>query len=127
MPTTVTEGVRVTVESVYLSDRSSPDDDVYAFGYMVTIANEGTRRVQLRRRHWIITDGNGHVEEVEGPGVVGEQPVLEPGEEHRYQSGAVLKTPVGTMEGTYEMHEAEGRSFQARIPRFPLQMPGVLQ
>ena len=127
MPTTVTEGVRVTVESVYLSDRSSPDDDVYAFGYMVTIANEGTRRVQLRRRHWIITDGNGHVEEVEGPGVVGEQPVLEPGEEHRYQSGAVLKTPVGTMEGTYEMHEAEGRSVQARIPRFPLQMPGVLQ
>ena len=127
MPTTVTEGVRVTVESVYLSDRSSPDDDVYAFGYMVTIANEGTRRVQLRRRHWIITDGNGHVEEVEGPGVVGEQPVLEPGEEHRYQSGAVLKTPVGTMEGTYEMHEAGGRVFQAEIPRFPLQMPGVLQ
>jgi len=127
MPTAVTEGVRVTVESVYLADRSSPDDDVYAFGYFVTIANEGTRRVQLRRRHWIITDGNGSVEEVEGPGVVGEQPVLDPGEEHRYQSGAVLKTPVGTMEGTYEMHEAEGRSFQAKIPRFPLQMPGVLQ
>jgi ApaG protein len=127
MPTAVTEGVRVTVESVYLADRSSPDDDVYAFGYMVTIANEGTHRVQLRRRHWIITDGNGNVEEVEGPGVVGEQPVLDPGEEHRYQSGAVLKTPVGTMEGTYEMHEGEGRSFQAQIPRFPLQMPGVLQ
>jgi ApaG protein len=127
MPTAVTEGVRVTVESVYLEDRSSPEDDVYAFGYLVTIANEGPRRVQLRRRHWVITDGNGHVEEVEGPGVVGEQPVLDPGEEHRYQSGAVLKTPVGTMEGTYEMHETEGRSFQARIPRFPLQMPGVLQ
>lgn len=127
MPSAVTEGVRVTVESVYLEDRSSPDDDVYAFAYLVTIANEGTRRVQLRRRHWVITDGNGHVEEVEGPGVVGEQPVLDPGEEHRYQSGAVLKTPVGTMEGTYEMHEAEGRSFQAHIPRFPLQMPGVLQ
>lgn len=127
MPTAVTEGVRVTVESVYLADRSSPDDDVYAFGYMVTIANEGTRRVQLRRRHWIITDGNGNVEEVEGPGVVGEQPVLDPGEEHRYQSGAVLKTPVGTMEGTYEMHVQDGEAFQARIPRFPLQMPGVLQ
>jgi len=127
MPTAVTAGVRVTVESVYLPDRSSPDDDVYAFGYMVTIANEGTRRVQLRRRHWIITDGNGNVEEVEGPGVVGEQPVLDPGEEHRYQSGAVLKTPVGTMEGTYEMHGPDGQAFQARIPRFPLQMPGVLQ
>jgi len=83
--------------------------------------------VQLRRRHWIITDGNGNVEEVEGPGVVGEQPVLDPGEEHRYQSGAVLKTPVGTMEGTYEMHGPDGQAFQARIPRFPLQMPGVLQ
>ncbi len=126
MPTAVTEGIRVTVESRYLEDHSQPDDDRFAFAYFVTIANEGTARVQLKRRHWIITDGNGKVQEVEGPGVVGEEPVLEPGREHRYQSGAVLTTPVGTMEGTYEMHEAGGRVFKAEIPRFGLQRPGTL-
>jgi ApaG protein len=126
MPTAVTEGVRVTVESYYLEDRSAPDENRWAFAYVVTIANEGGARVQLRRRHWIITDGNGKVEEVEGPGVVGEQPVLDPGQSHRYSSGAVLATPVGTMEGTYEMHEAGGRVFRAVIPRFPLQVPGIL-
>lgn len=127
MPTAVTEGVRVTVESVYLEDRSDPDDGAYAFAYMVAIANEGRTRVQLVRRHWIITDGNGEVREVEGPGVVGEQPVLDPGDVHRYTSGAVLATPVGSMEGTYEMHEAGGRVFRARIPRFRLERPGVVQ
>ncbi|MBM4265831.1 MAG: Co2+/Mg2+ efflux protein ApaG [Deltaproteobacteria bacterium] len=127
MPTALTEGVRVTVESKYLEEHSQPDENRYAFAYFVTIANEGATRVQLRRRHWIITDGNAHVQEVEGPGVVGEQPTLEPGDEHNYTSGAVITTPVGTMEGTYEMHEASGRVFQAEIPRFPLQMPGILQ
>jgi len=127
MPTAVTEGIRVTVEATYLPERSSPDEGSYAFAYTVTIANETAPRVQLRRRHWIITDGNGHVEEVEGPGVVGQQPVLDAGEAHRYTSGAVLATPVGTMEGTYEMHEEGGRIFQARIPRFALQVPGILQ
>src|SRR5437867_11281808 len=127
MPTAVTEGIRVTVEAVYLEDRSSPDDDAYAFAYVVAIANEGGSRVQLMRRHWIITDGNGEVREVEGPGVVGEQPVLNAGEVHQYTSGAVLTTPVGTMEGAYEMHEPNGRVFRAAIPRFPLRMPGVLQ
>ena len=126
MPTALTEGVRVSVESMYLPDRSAPDEDRYAFAYVVTIANEGGSRVQLRRRHWIITDGNGKVEEVEGPGVVGEQPILDPGASHRYTSGAVLVTPVGTMEGTYEMHETGGRVFQAAIPRFGLRVPGVL-
>jgi ApaG protein len=127
MPTEVTEGVRVTVEANYLADQSEPEDSRYAFAYVVTIANEGGARVQLRRRHWIITDGDGAVREVEGPGVVGEQPILDPGDAHRYTSGAVLTTPVGTMEGSYEMHEAGGRVFRARIPRFALQMPGVLQ
>ena len=101
MPTAVTEGIRITVESVYHEDRSNPDDDSYAFAYVVAIANEGGTRVQLMRRHWVITDGNGAVREVEGPGVVGEQPVLDPGSVHRYTSGAVLATPVGSMEGTY--------------------------
>ncbi len=127
MPTLTTEGVRVTVESTYLADRSQPDQNSFAFAYMVTIANEGHPRVQLMRRHWIITDGNGEVREVEGPGVVGEQPVLVRGEVHQYTSGAVLTTPVGTMEGTYEMHEPGGRVFRAAIPRFALQKPGVLQ
>ncbi|HZR80169.1 MAG TPA: Co2+/Mg2+ efflux protein ApaG [Candidatus Binatia bacterium] len=127
MATAITEGIRVTVECTYLPEHSSPEDDRYAFAYFVTIANEGSTRVQLRRRHWIITDGNGKVEEVEGPGVVGEQPVLDQGDVHRYTSGAVLTTPVGTMEGTYEMHESGGRIFHAQIPRFSLRMPGVMQ
>ena len=127
MPTAVTEGIRVTVEATYLPDRSSPDEGSYAFTYTVTIENQGAPRVQLRRRHWIITDGNGHVEEVEGPGVVGQQPVLDVCEAHRYTSGAMLTTPVGTMEGTYEMHAEGGRVFKAAIPRFALQVPGILQ
>jgi ApaG protein len=127
MPTAITEGVRVSVESRYLEEHSAPDENRYAFAYFVTIANEGSGRVQLRRRHWIITDGNGRVEEVEGPGVIGQQPILDRGEVHRYTSGCVLSTPVGTMEGTYEMHEPSGRVFRARIPRFPLHMPGALQ
>jgi ApaG protein len=127
MPSTVTEKIRVSVESTYLEDRSSPEEGSFAFAYQVTIANEGHGRVQLMRRHWIITDGNGDVREVEGPGVVGEQPVLNDGDAHRYTSGAVLTTPVGTMEGTYEMHEPDGRIFRAVIPRFQLQKPGVLQ
>lgn len=126
MPSAVTEGIRVSVESRYLEDHSKPEENRFTFAYFVTIANEGSTRVQLKRRHWIITDGNGKVQDVEGPGVVGEEPVLDPGHEHRYQSGAVLTTPVGTMEGTYEMHETGGRVFQAEIPRFALQQPGVL-
>jgi ApaG protein len=127
MPTAVTEGIRVTVEARYLAEQSSPEESRYAFAYFVTIANEEHGRTQLRRRHWVITDGNGKVEEVEGPGVVGEQPILDRGDVHRYSSGAVLTTPVGSMEGTYEMHDADGRVLQAKIPRFPLHVPGALQ
>lgn len=126
MPNAVSEGIRVTVESRYLEDHSQPEDDRYAFAYFVTIANESDIRVQLKRRHWIITDGDAQVQEVEGPGVVGEEPILDPGQAHRYQSGAVLTTPVGTMEGTYEMHDAGGRVFKVEIPRFALQQPGAL-
>ena len=126
MPMAVTEGIRITVEATYVADRSAPEDASYAFAYRVTIANESASRVQLLRRHWIITDGNGRIEEVEGPGVVGQQPVLDPGGQHQYTSGAVLVTPVGTMEGTYAMVEDGGRAFTVRIPRFALQVPGVL-
>lgn len=127
MPTAVTEDVRVTVESFYLPDRSDPEGQAWAFAYVVTIGNEGAVPVQLRRRHWVITDGNGDVREVEGPGVVGEEPVIAPGSAHRYTSGAMLPTPVGTMEGSYEMHRADGEVFRAAIPLFPLRCPGALQ
>src|SRR5512143_2140554 len=127
MPSQVTERIRVSVESTYLEDRSSPDENSFAFAYEVTIANGGHGRVQLMRRHWIITDGDGQVREVEGPGVVGEQPVLDDGQAHQYTSGAVLTTPVGTLEGSYEMREPDGRVFRAIIPRFALRKPGVLQ
>ena len=126
MPTAITEGIRVTVESRYLEDHSTPEDERYAFAYFVTIANESATRVQLRRRHWIITDGNGKVEEVEGPGVVGEQPILDRGDVHRYSSGCVLTTPVGTMEGTYEMVRPGGERFDAKIARFDLREPGAI-
>src|SRR5262245_43518832 len=118
MPTAVTEGIKVSVESIERPARSPPGERSDAFAYHVTTANEGAERVRLMRRHWIMTDGNGRVEEVEGPGVVGQQPLLAPGEEHRYSSGAVLVTPVGTMEGTYEMVADGGRVFKADIPRF---------
>ena len=127
MPTATTANVRITVRALYLEDRSDPAEDRYAFAYQIQIANEGEETVQLRRRHWIITDGNGDVEEVEGEGVVGEQPVLQPGAVHEYTSGAIIETPFGTMEGTYEMHSGEGRVFDAEIPRFSLERPGTLQ
>ena len=126
MASAVTEGIRVTVESRYLAERSEPEDGSYAFAYRVAICNDGPAPVQLRRRHWIITDGNGQVREVEGPGVVGEEPVLQPGDVHEYTSGAILPTPVGTMHGSYEMHARDGRVFRADIPVFALQRPGVL-
>lgn len=127
MATTTTEKIRISVRALYLEDRSDPAEKRFAFAYQIQIANEGAETVQLRRRHWIITDGNGDVEEVEGEGVVGEQPVLQPGAIHEYTSGAIIETPFGTMEGTYEMHAGEGRVFNAAIPRFSLERPGTLQ
>ena len=123
MATLVSEGIRVTVESTFLAEHSSPENDRYAFAYFVTIANEGTTRCQLRRRHWIITDGNGKVEEVRGPGVVGQQPHLRPGEHFEYTSGCVLETPRGSMHGTYQMHTDDGLQFDADIAPFELAMP----
>lgn len=126
MPTAVTEGVRVTVESTFLEEHSSPDENRFAFAYFVTIANEGGQRVQLRRRHWIITDGNGKVQEVTGDGVVGEQPHMRPGEEFQYTSGAVLETSVGIMRGSYRLVAEDGTIFEASIPQFTLSIPRTL-
>lgn len=96
------------------------------FAYTVRIANEGTETAQLKTRHWIIADGGGKVEEVRGPGVVGQQPVLRPGEHFEYTSGCVLETPRGTMRGTYQMHTSAGKSFDAEIAQFSLAMPHSL-
>jgi ApaG protein len=120
---TVTNGVRVSVLSEYAPDRSNLAQNKWFFLYTITIANEGAERVQLISRHWIITDGTGAIEEVVGPGVVGEQPVLDPGQSFTYTSGCSLKTPFGTMHGTYQMVTAGGASFDARIAPFTLSEP----
>jgi ApaG protein len=124
--TAVTEGIRVSVKSEYLADQSVPASKRYVFAYTVRIENEGSEPAQLRTRHWIITDGNGKVEEVRGPGVVGQTPYLRPGERFEYTSGCVLQTPRGDMRGTYQMHRPDGREFDAMIARFVLAQPHSL-
>jgi ApaG protein len=119
----VTHGIRVTVKSQYLPERSSPAAKQYVFAYTVRIANEGTEPAKLRSRHWIITDGNGKVQEVRGDGVVGAQPALRPGQHFEYTSGCVLATPRGTMQGTYQMVRDDGREFDAEIAPFALALP----
>ena len=118
----VTDGITVRVAPRYLPDQSDPDDGRYAWSYHVRIENGSDRDVQLISRHWIITDARGHVEEVEGPGVVGEQPLLSPGESFDYVSGCPLPTPSGTMHGTYAF-AADGEIFGVAIPAFSLDIP----
>ena len=120
----LTQGIRVTVECRYAPEHSQPQRDQWFFLYTIRIANEGGQEVQLLSRHWVIRDATGRVEEVRGPGVVGENPVLEPGESFEYTSGCPLATPFGSMEGTYEMVTAKGERFDARIARFSLREPG---
>jgi ApaG protein len=122
----VTEGIRVSVRSAYVVDQSVPLARRYVFSYTVRISNEGAEPAQLRTRHWIITDGGGKVEEVRGPGVVGHQPFLRPGEHFDYTSGCVLETPRGEMRGTYQMHRSDGRVFDAVIAPFLLALPHSL-
>ncbi len=120
MPIAITRGVAISVEPRYLPERSNPERNYYFFTYHVIIHNQGDETVQLLNRHWIITNSAGAREEVKGPGVVGEQPTLEPGESFEYNSFCPLDTSQGTMEGTYEMVTDEGESFQAQIPLFTL-------
>jgi ApaG protein len=124
--TAVTEGIKVVVESVYVAEQSAPRAQRYVFAYTVKISNEGAEGAQLRSRHWVITDGNGKVEEVRGPGVVGQQPRLAPGEQFQYTSGCVLVTPRGEMRGSYQMHRPDGREFDATIAPFALALPHSL-
>ena len=126
MSTAVTRGIRVTVRSQYLPERSSPKAGQYAFAYTVRIANEGTDTAQLKSRHWVITDADGKVQEVRGDGVVGEQPTLRPNEAFEYTSGTAIATPVGTMRGSYRMVAEDGVQFDAPIPEFTLAAPRVL-
>jgi ApaG protein len=119
----VTQGIRVSVTSAYLAERSSPSGGQYTFSYTVRIANEGALTAQLRSRHWIITDGDGKVQEVRGDGVVGAQPVLRPGQHFEYTSWCMLATPHGSMYGTYQMVTDGGEQFDAQIAPFPLTLP----
>jgi len=118
--------ISVSVETAYLPDQSAPEDDRYVFAYTITIANTGVTPARLLTRHWIITDANGKVQEVRGDGVVGEQPHLSPGEAFRYTSGAVLETPLGTMQGSYQMQADDGREFDAPIAPFSLRVPHLV-
>lgn len=118
--------ISINVDTTYLADQSDPSTDRYVFSYTVSIANTGTVAAQLISRHWIITDAENVVQEVKGLGVVGEQPLLQPGESFEYTSGTALATPVGTMHGSYQMAAEDGNKFDAEIPSFTLSMPRVL-
>jgi ApaG protein len=122
----LTDGIRVAVEARYSPEHSQPGGNRWFFLYTITIGNEGGEAVQLISRHWIISDGTGRVEEVRGLGVVGEQPVIEPGETYEYTSGCPLPTPFGSMEGSYQFVTAGGGRFDARIARFELRDPGAI-
>lgn len=115
--------INVTVKSTYIPEKSRPGENRFVYAYTITIANRGDRPAQLISRHWLIKDANDGVQEVKGAGVVGEQPRLEPGEDFTYTSGVVLRTPVGTMHGSYQMQTDEGEPFDTPIPLFALVPP----
>jgi ApaG protein len=118
--------IEIRVEPAYVAEQSAPAEGRYVFSYTITIRNTGSLPAKLISRHWIITDANGQEREVRGDGVVGEQPHLDPGEDFRYTSGAVLETPVGSMRGSYQMLAADGMAFDAPIPVFTLALPRTL-
>ncbi|WP_283742785.1 Co2+/Mg2+ efflux protein ApaG [Sideroxydans sp. CL21] len=118
--------IKISVQVRYLADQSDEADNRHVFAYTITLANEGEHAVQLLSRHWIINDANNHVQEVRGKGVVGEQPVIKPGQSFEYTSGTVLATQVGTMSGSYQMQVVDGGEFSVPIPQFVLSVPRVL-
>jgi ApaG protein len=126
--TAVTRNIAVSVEPTYLEDRSSAAHSQYVWAYQVTIENRGQETVQLLSRHWMITNARGELTEVKGPGVIGQQPILEPGESHVYTSGTNLDTSSGMMGGSYQMETDRGKRFDIEIPTFSLDRPnrGVL-
>ena len=120
------KNITVEVETQYMEGQSEPDNERYVFSYTITIRNEGGVPAQLLSRHWVITDANGNIQEVKGEGVVGEQPHLKPGEGFQYTSGAMIATPVGSMQGSYQMLTDNGDEFDAEIPAFTLAIPRTL-
>lgn len=126
MNDTTANDIRVDVETAYVAAQSDPEENRFVFSYTITIRNQGAVPAKLLTRHWLITDANGKVQEVRGEGVVGEQPHIKPGEGFRYSSGAVLETPVGTMQGDYQMLSDQGQAFDAPIAPFRLAVPGML-
>ncbi|WP_392588122.1 Co2+/Mg2+ efflux protein ApaG [Serratia ureilytica] len=118
--------VCIQVQSIYVESQSIPDEERYVFAYTITIRNLGRTNVQLLGRYWLITNSNGRQTEVQGEGVIGEQPVIPPGGEFQYTSGAILETPLGTMEGHYEMVDHQGQPFRTAIPVFRLAIPTLI-
>jgi len=118
--------IKVEVNTEYIEEQSSPDEHRYLFKYTITIINLGERAVTLKRRNWCITDANNHMSEVEGAGVVGEIPTIDPNTAYQYSSGTVLETPLGVMQGSYTMETGEGHQFKAIIAPFRLVVPGLL-
>lgn len=121
-----TYAIAVTPAPEYLPEHSDPANEVYVFAYTITLTNTGSVGARLLSRHWVITDGNDEVQEVRGQGVVGEQPFLAPGESYSYRSGCPLPTPIGTMQGSYQMEAEDGTLFDAPIPEFALAVPSAL-
>jgi len=118
--------VDVSVATRFLAEQSQPEHNRFAFAYTITVRNNGSLPARLLSRHWVITDGDGHVEEVRGEGVVGQQPLIDAGKSHSYSSGTVMTTKVGTMQGTYQMLAEDGKRFEAIIKPFRLAVPGAL-
>lgn len=123
----ITQGIEVSVEPFYLDDESQPEESTFIWAYMVEIHNGGSEPVQLKTRHWQITDGLGRLEEVSGDGVVGEQPVIEPGETYEYSSHCPLSTDNGIMAGSYAMERPDGSRFDVTIPAFSLDLPDAIR
>lgn len=126
MSEATTDGVRVAVRARYVEERSDPDENLWFFSYWIEIENVGEHRVQLISRHWVITDSNGHVEEVRGPGVIGEQPALSAGESFHYASHCPIPTQFGTMHGSFHMQREDGHSFDAEVVPFALALPNAI-
>ena len=118
--------VDVSVTARFLPEQSQPEQNRFAFSYNVSIHNNGDLAAKLLSRHWLITNGDGHVQEVRGSGVIGQQPLIEPGDTHTYSSGTIMSTRVGTMQGSYQMLAADGKKFDAIIAPFRLAVPGSL-
>jgi len=118
--------IGVDVESEFIPGQSSPGEKRFVFAYTITISNRGSVPARLITRHWLITDGNGEIQEVRGDGVVGEQPHLKPGQSFQYTSGTIIKTPVGSMQGSYQMVADDGKKFEAEIAPFSLAVPGLV-